>query len=168
MAPVVKAKGLAAEAPQPELPDVMLPKAMVSRQPRGPPPRASKLTDAVLPKARAKQPAVALPQDKQTIADLQAQLANASGIAPKDVKLVMDVLRQICTKSLREHGVFRLPGITMLRTKRINARPASTKKMFGKEVVLPAKPASKKVTAMVLKSLKDAVMDNESDHPPVF
>lgn len=145
-----KAKGQAAKALQPALVDAPLPKAAVGA-PRGPPPRAE----------RPAQEAQALPKAKQTAADLQAHLADATGLSPRDVKLVVDAIWETCAKSLREDGVFRLPSMALLRAKRTAARPARTKAMFGKEVILQAKPAGKKLSAVVLKPLKDAVMAEE-------
>ena len=148
MVRAAQAKGNAAKALQPALATDAMPKAAVAKAPRMPPPRGG---------GSAKD-SQTLPKAKHTTPDLQSHLADATGVPATDVKLVMDTLWETCAKSLRDTGVFRMPCFVVLRRKRIPARlGGKTKKMFGKEVALQAKPESKKVTACVLKPLKDAV-----------
>ena len=74
----------------------------------------------------------------------------------KDIKAVMKALSAAAAKGLRDHDVFRLPNMVLLRRKKIAARAEKNKKMLGKGVYVAAKPAGHKITAFVVKQLKDA------------
>ena len=98
---------------------------------------------------------------KHRQATLQAQLAAATGLPTMDVKLWWSALMDMCKKSLSEDGSCRLPGMALLHAKRTAARPPGKKIIFGKEKLLQAKPAGVKVSGVVLKPLREAVLAGE-------
>ena len=100
--------------------------------------------------------AKAAPRSKQTAAELQNAIADAAGFPPKDVKRFLDALHDVAAKSLQETNVFKLPNIVLIRMRKTPPRNAATKNMFGKEIVLSAKPAGQKITAVAVKPLYDA------------
>ena len=124
-------------------------KAVVPKAPRGPPAKARGARSGVVTKA--------IPRPKQTAADLHNAIADASGLPPKDAKRFLDALRDVAAKTLRETNVFKLHNIVLIRMRKTPARIATRRTMFGKEVVLPAKPAGHKITAVAVKQLYDAV-----------
>merc|ERR1712046_193092 len=74
----------------------------------------------------------------------------------KDVKGVFAALRTIAYPEVKKTEKFVIPQLTTLKLKHKPARKAGTKVMFGKEVKVAAKPASKVVKAFPAKALKDS------------
>ena len=97
------------------------------------------------------------PRAKQSAAELQNAIADASGLKPKDAKLFLEALRTVAAKRLRDTKVFELHNMVLLRMKKTPPRHEGWKTMFGKEVPLRAKPAGHKITAVVPKQFYDAV-----------
>ena len=85
------------------------------------------------------------------------EVAEAAGVETKDVKAICDALSELIVTKLREDGRFTLPKIVLFRLKDTKARPATTKKLFDKEVSIAAKPAGKRVHPLILRPLKMAV-----------
>ena len=85
------------------------------------------------------------------------ELSEVAGVETKDVKAVFDALAELVVTKLHEDGRFAIPEIVLLRVKDTKARPATTKKLFDKEVAIAAKPAGKRIRPLVLKPLKVAL-----------
>merc|ERR1711874_529200 len=77
--------------------------------------------------------------------DLTKKIAESTQLKNKDVKNVFAALRTIACAEVKKTEKFVIPQITTLKLK--HARKAGTKVMFGKEVKVAAKPASKVVKA---------------------
>src|SRR5688572_24279285 len=91
--------------------------------------------------------------------EVVAQICNDAELSRKQVAAVFESLNGIIKKSLRSHGVFTLPGLLKMKvvkkpatTARQGMNPCTKEKMMVK-----AKPASKKVRVLPLKSLKALV-----------
>ena len=88
--------------------------------------------------------------------EVVAQICKDADLSRKQVAAVFESLNGIIKKSLRSNGVFTLPGLLKMK---VVKKPA-TKARKGinpftkEEVMLKAKPASKKVRLLPLKSLK--------------
>ena len=150
MAKAAAVKGIAAQDSQPALNNPVVAKAALSKAPRCPPARRRG--------ARAgTAAATAAPRPKQTAIELQIALADAAGLAPKDAKRFLEALRDIAATRLREDYVFKLHDVVIIRMRKTRPRNAVTKAMFGKEVVLPAKPAGHKITASAVRMFYNAV-----------
>ena len=157
MTKTVAAKGMAAKALQPAAHDVPVAKAMANaahdvnfvkaRAPRGPPAKAG----------GARPAAKVLPKPKQRAADLHNAIADLSNLPPKNVKSCLEALCDVAAKSLRDDGVFKLPNMVRICLKKTPPRPVRTKAMFGKDIVLTAKPAGQKITTTAIKPFYDAV-----------
>jgi nucleoid DNA-binding protein len=96
-----------------------------------------------------------------TKAQVIAELASGADIDKKSVNRVFESLQELIRKQLstRGPGEFVIPGLVKLR---VVKKPATKERQginpFTKEpITIPAKPASKKVRATALKSLKDLV-----------
>merc|ERR1711874_394846 len=87
--------------------------------------------------------------------DLTKKIAESTQLKNKDVKGVFAALRTIAYAEVKKTEKFVIPQITTLKLKHKPARKAGTKVMFGKEVKVAAKPASKVVKAFPAKALKD-------------
>merc|ERR1719453_556877 len=88
---------------------------------------------------------------------LAATLAAKTGLTPKDVKGGLDALKDVAYSEVGKTEKFTIPQLVMLKLKHKPARKAGKKMMFGKEVKVGAKKASKVVKAFAAKPLKDSV-----------
>merc|ERR1711937_614803 len=88
---------------------------------------------------------------------LTKKIAESTQLKTKDVKGVLAALRTIACAEVRKTEKFVIPQLTTLKLKHEPARKAGTKVMFGKEVKVAAKPASKVVKAFPAKALKDSI-----------
>jgi nucleoid DNA-binding protein len=91
-----------------------------------------------------------------TKSEIVAQICKDSELSRKQVAAVFESLNGQIKKSLRSGGLFTLPGLLKLK---VVKKPATKAREginpFTKEkMVFKAKPASKKVRALPLKSLK--------------
>merc|ERR1712185_168339 len=85
------------------------------------------------------------------------KIAESTQLKTKDVKGVFAALRTIACAEVKKTEKFVIPQLTTLKLKHKAARKASKKMMFGKEVKVAAKPASKVVKAFPAKALKDSI-----------
>merc|ERR1739847_242515 len=85
------------------------------------------------------------------------KIAESTELKTKDVKGVFAALRTIAYAEVAKTEKFAIPQLTTLKLKHKPARKAGMKMMFGKEVKVAAKPASKVVKAFPAKALKDSI-----------
>ena len=88
---------------------------------------------------------------------LTKKIAESTQLKTKDVKGVSAALRTIACAEVKKTEEFVIPQLTTLKLKHKPARKAGKKMMFGKEVKVAAKPASKVVKAFPAKALKDSI-----------
>jgi nucleoid DNA-binding protein len=91
--------------------------------------------------------------------EVVAQLCKDAELSRKQVAAVFESLSGIIKKSLRSSGMFTLPGLLRMK---VVKKPATKEREginpFTKEkMIFKAKPASKKVRVLALKSLKGMV-----------
>merc|ERR1711939_390652 len=89
--------------------------------------------------------------------DLTKKIAESAGLKPKEVRGVLAALTAIATAEVKKTEKFVIPQVCMLKLKHKPARKAGKKIMFGKEVKVAAKPATKVVKAFAAKALKDSI-----------
>jgi nucleoid DNA-binding protein len=103
------------------------------------------------------------PKKAPSKTEILSNIANATGLAKKDVANVIDALGAEIKKGLsaRGAGVFTIPGLVKIERKKVPARKAQTgvPNPFkpGELMDRPAKPASVKVKVRALKNLKSMV-----------
>jgi nucleoid DNA-binding protein len=90
------------------------------------------------------------------------ELADQTGLSRKQVAAVFEALGGLIKRELGKKGagVFTVPGLLKLKTKRkpaTKARPGKNP-FTGAEIMIKAKPAQTVVRAVPLKALKDMVM----------
>merc|ERR1711971_18951 len=66
-------------------------------------------------------------------------------------------LAEIATKEVVKSGIFTLPGLCRMKTRTKPAQKAGKKEIFGKMVMVKAKPAKKIVKAFPVAALKASV-----------
>merc|ERR1711897_51185 len=69
---------------------------------------------------------------------------------------LIDALADIGAKEVKSNGIFTVPGLCRIKTRRKPATKAGKKIMFGKEVKVAAKPAKTVVKAFAVASLKQS------------
>merc|ERR1711907_316290 len=86
-----------------------------------------------------------------------SQVAEKTELKTKQVRAVFAELREVAYAEVAKTEKFTIPQLVMLKLKHKPARKAGKKMMFGREVQVAAKPASKVVKAFPAKSLKDSI-----------
>ena len=86
-------------------------------------------------------------------------ISKETGLSRKQVSAVFDSLGGVVKKSLRGSGLFTLPGLLKMKVVKKPATKAreGVNPFTGEKMMFKAKPASKKVRVMPLKSLKGMV-----------
>ena len=94
-----------------------------------------------------------------TKSEVLTQIAKDTALSRKQVSSVFDSLGGVIKKSLRGNGLFTLPGLMKLKVVKKPATKAreGVNPFTGEKMTFKAKPASKKVRVLPLKSLKAMV-----------
>jgi DNA-binding protein HU-beta len=94
-----------------------------------------------------------------TKSDILAAISKDTGLSKKQVSSVFESLNVVIKKSLKQHGLFTLPGLAKMKVVKKPATKAreGINPFTGEKMVFKAKPASKKVRLMPLKNLKGFV-----------
>ena len=88
---------------------------------------------------------------------LTNKIAESTQLKPKKVTQVFAARRTIAYAEVKKTKKFVIPKLLTLELKHKPARKAGTKVIFGREVKVAAKPASKVVRALPAKDLKDSI-----------
>merc|ERR1712214_248910 len=88
---------------------------------------------------------------------LTAALATATGLKAAECKKALASLAAVGTKEVKSAGKFTIPGLAMLKLKTKPATKAGKREMFGKVVLVKAKPAKTVVKAFAVSALKKSV-----------
>jgi len=96
---------------------------------------------------------------KMTKTQLIATIAEATDLSKKEVGGVLDALSETIVEQLNSVGAVGIPGLLNLKLvdkPATKARPG-VNPFTGEAITIKAKPASKRVKALPIKALKDAV-----------
>merc|ERR1719229_183081 len=88
---------------------------------------------------------------------LAEALATDNDLKKSQCSKILDTLAAIATKEVKSAGKFTLPGLCMIKTRLKPATKAGKREMFGKTVVVKAKPAKTVVKAYTVAALKKAI-----------
>ena len=94
-----------------------------------------------------------------TKSEVLTQISKDTSLSRKQVAAVFDSLSGVIKKSLRGNGLFTMPGLMKLKVVKKPATKAreGINPFTGEKMTFKAKPASKKVRVLPLKSLKAMV-----------
>jgi nucleoid DNA-binding protein len=94
-----------------------------------------------------------------TKSEVLTHISKETGLSRKQVGSVFDSLSGVIKKSLRGGGLFTLPGLLKMKVVKKPATKAreGVNPFTGEKMMFKAKPASKKVRCLPLKSLKAMV-----------
>merc|ERR1712039_329389 len=88
---------------------------------------------------------------------LAEKVAGEAGLKRAQAVKILDNIAAIGTAEVKKAGKFVVPGLVMIKTKKKPATKAGKKMMFGKEVVVKAKPAKTVVKAFPVAALKKSI-----------
>merc|ERR1711870_31792 len=88
---------------------------------------------------------------------IAAELATGCELKKSVASKALDVLATVATRGVKKTGKFTIPGLCMLKLRTKPATKAGKKEIFGKVVMVKAKPARKIVKALPVKALKDSI-----------
>merc|ERR1712039_213102 len=86
-----------------------------------------------------------------------AALAEKCELKKKVCSQLIGSLAKIATKEVSKTGSFSIPGLFKLKTRVKPATKAGKKEIFGKTVMVKAKPAKKVVKAFPLAAMKKSI-----------
>jgi len=86
---------------------------------------------------------------------LQRVRVDHTQAALQQPKGLLDALATIGTAEVKKTAKFVIPGLVMLKTRKKPATKAGKREMFGKVVLVKAKPAKTVVKAFAAKAIKD-------------
>merc|ERR1719331_152240 len=81
---------------------------------------------------------------------LAEAIASAAGLNKSVCSKLIDALADIGAKEVKSTGIFTVPGLCRIKTRRKPATKAGKRVMFGKEVKVAAKPAKTVVKAFAV------------------
>merc|ERR1711959_753738 len=96
----------------------------------------------------------AKPMTKTGLAEALAAVAE---IKRSECMKIVDSLSGIATEQVKSAGKFVLPGICMIKTRLKPATKAGKREVFGKVMMVKAKPARTVVKAFAVSALKKSV-----------
>merc|ERR1712127_991088 len=88
---------------------------------------------------------------------IAAALAAATEQKPAVCKKMLETLAEVATKEVKGTGKFTIPGLCMLKTRKKPATKAGKREVFGKVMMVKAKPATTVVKAFCVSALKKSI-----------
>merc|ERR1712039_404309 len=88
---------------------------------------------------------------------LAQALADGTELKKSQVTKVLDTLTSVATQEVKKTGKCTIPGVCMIKTRMKSATKAGKREIFGKMVMVKAKPAKTVVKAFALAALKKSV-----------
>merc|ERR1719447_1976677 len=85
---------------------------------------------------------------------LAQELADATELKKSDVSKLLDSLASVATQEVKKAGKCTIPGVCMIKTRVKPATKAGKREIFGKVVMVKAKPAKTIVKAFPVAALK--------------
>merc|ERR1712203_737093 len=86
---------------------------------------------------------------------LMAAIAESCEVKRNVIGQALSTLASIATAEAKKNGKFVVPGLVTIKTRKKPATKAGKREMFGKVVLVKAKPAKTVVKAFAAKALKD-------------
>merc|ERR1712046_68007 len=92
-----------------------------------------------------------------TKSNISKALADKLELKQKVCSKLLNTLAEVATKEVKKTGVFAVPGLCRLKTHTKPATKAGKREIFGKVVVVKAKPAKQIVKAYPVAALKKSI-----------
>merc|ERR1711975_148979 len=81
-------------------------------------------------------------------------IAGECELKRKQASQILESLGRIATEQVKSNGVFTIPGLARIKTRRKPATKAGKREIFGKVMMVKAKPAKTVVKAFPVAALK--------------
>merc|ERR1711924_243263 len=88
---------------------------------------------------------------------IAAALAEEQGLKKAVCSKIMNSLAALAATEVKKTGKFVIPGVTMLKTRVKPATKAGKREVFGKEIMVKAKPAKTVVKAFPVAAIKKSI-----------
>merc|ERR1712207_112902 len=88
---------------------------------------------------------------------LAQALADGTELKRTQVSKVLDTLASVATREVKKAGKCTIPGLCMIKTRQKPATKAGKREIFGKMVMVKAKPAKTIVKAYPVAALKKSI-----------
>merc|ERR1719277_1769058 len=88
---------------------------------------------------------------------LAEAVAAETELKRSEVMKVINSLGEVATAAVKSSGKVTIPGLVMIKTRKKAATKAGKREMFGKVVLVKAKPATTVVKAFAVAALKKTV-----------
>merc|ERR1712040_2433 len=88
---------------------------------------------------------------------LAEAIAAETELKKKDCMKILDSLAAVATKQVKNAGKVTIPGLCMIKTRMKPATKAGKREIFGKMVMVKAKPAKTIVKAYPVAALKKSI-----------
>merc|ERR1719463_468570 len=88
---------------------------------------------------------------------LAQAIADGTELKKTQVSKVLDTLASVATREVKKAGKCTIPGLCMIKTRQKPATKAGKREIFGKMVVVKAKPAKTIVKAYPVAALKKSI-----------
>merc|ERR1712151_294913 len=111
-------------------------------------------SEAMAPKAMK---AAAMGGAAMTKTGIAAALAAATEQKPAAASKFLASLAEVATKEVKSNGKFTIPGLCMLKTRKKPATKAGKREVFGKVMMVKAKPAKTVIKAYCVAALKKSI-----------
>merc|ERR1712146_535867 len=85
---------------------------------------------------------------------IASTLATENELKPKQINGIMGSLAALATSEVKKAGKFVIPGLCVIKTRQKPATKAGKREVFGKVVMVKAKPARTVVKAFAVAALK--------------
>merc|ERR1712190_258908 len=84
-------------------------------------------------------------------------MANSLELKQKVCGKMLNILAEVATKEVKKKGLFAIPALCRFKTRTKPATKAGKREIFGKVVMVKAKPATKVVKAYPVAALKRSI-----------
>merc|ERR1712084_214556 len=111
-------------------------------------------TEAMAPMKAMKAMKGGKPMSKGALAQA---LADGTELKKTQVTKVLDTLASVASQEVKKNGKCTIPGLCMIKTRLKPATKAGKREIFGKMVMVKAKPAKTIVKAFAVAALKKSV-----------
>merc|ERR1712187_523325 len=88
---------------------------------------------------------------------IAASIAEKCELKNSVASKVLNALTEVATAEVKKSGLFTIPGLCRLKTRVKPATKAGKREMFGKMVIVKAKPAKKVVKAFPAAAIKASI-----------
>merc|ERR1711979_142660 len=108
---------------------------------------------AMLPKTNKPMKATTKAVRAMSKSNIAKAMANGTELKQKVCAKMLNIIAELATKEVKKTGIFAVPALCRFKTRTKPATKAGEREIFGKVVMVKAKPARKIVKAYIVAAL---------------